>query len=191
MIFNYFPCERPAAPLPLGHYIADCNLSPKICKIVSPRNLQPFSFNLSCIFQTKKNCGQYYKCSVVSQLFSDMTHLRRHPSFDDLPTLVCALVFFSSTDSGMYLSRFQMCLSQMENVFVPIVKCICPNCQMYLSRFQMCLSQFVKCICPNCSMRIFPLSNVCPCVLELYRQRKGSSRKLLMLGSKVHGQVAR
>ena len=97
-------------------------------------------------------------------------------------------------------------LSQLQNVFVPIAKWICPNCKIYLSHLQIvfvpiakCIcpklqNVFVpisKCICPNCKMMIFPLSGVCPGVLELHRQRKGSSRKLFLLGSKVHRQVAR
>ena len=105
-------------------------------------------------------------------------------------------------NSKMCLSRFvpirklvclnnKTYLSKSLNVFVPSVKCIGSNCKTYLSWLQNIFAPTAKCICPDCKSMIFPLSGVCPCVLELYRHRKGSSRKLLMLGSKVHGQVAK
>ena len=40
----------------------------------------------------------------------------------------------------------------MQNVFVQIAKCICPNFKMYLSKLQIVFVQIAKCICPNCKM---------------------------------------
>ena len=44
--------------------------------------------------------------------------------------------------------------SQFQNVFVQIVKCICPNFEMYLSKLWKVFVQIVKCICPNCTIRV-------------------------------------
>ena len=41
-----------------------------------------------------------------------------------------------------------MYLSKLLNVFVKILKCICPNCKMYLSKLQNIFVKVLKCICP-------------------------------------------
>ena len=38
-------------------------------------------------------------------------------------------------------------LSKMQNVFVQIAKCICPNCKLYSSKLQTVFVQIAKCIC--------------------------------------------
>ena len=38
---------------------------------------------------------------------------------------------------------------RVQNKFVSIFKCTCPNCQMYLSQFPNLFVQIAKRICPN------------------------------------------
>ena len=51
----------------------------------------------------------------------------------------------------------QMYLYKLQNVFVQIAKCICPNCKMYLSKFLNVFVQIAKCICPNSKLYLSKL----------------------------------
>ena len=53
-----------------------------------------------------------------------------------------------------------MYLSKLEDVFVQIVKCICPNWKMYLYKLSNVFFQIGRCICPKYKMY---LSNVFEC----------------------------
>ena len=162
MIFNFFPCECPAAPLPLGRYIADCNLSPKICKIVSPRNLQPFSFNLSCIFQTKKKT-----VANITNVLLLVNYFRIWRILDDILLLMifppwCVPLCSSAPQTAELPNVFV----QISNVSLPNGKCICPNCKMYLSQLSNVFVQISnvsvpngKYICPNCQMYLSQLQH--------------------------------
>ena len=48
----------------------------------------------------------------------------------------------------------------MQNVFVQISKCICPNFKMYLSKFQNVFVQISKCICSYLEMYLSTIQNV-------------------------------
>ena len=70
-----------------------------------------------------------------------------------------------------------MYLFELQNVFIEINKCICPNLQIYISKLQLCshhntrrwmvdkmyLVKIAKCICPNQKMYFVKIKEcVCP-----------------------------
>ena len=62
-------------------------------------------------------------------------------------------------NSGMWC-RVAHGKNVLQNVFVQIAKCICPNYKMYLSKLQNVFVQIAKYICPNYKMYLSKLLNV-------------------------------
>ena len=54
----------------------------------------------------------------------------------------------------------------MQNVFVHITKCICPNCKMYLSKLQNVFVQIAKLICPMYNVHL-KIPGICGNILTI------------------------
>ena len=111
-----------------------------------------------CICQ---NCKMYF-----SKLRNDKRYYYYSTGWRD--AMICALV--------ITIGCYRVYLSKLENAFVQIAICICPNCQMYLPKLKNVFDQIVKCICPNCHMYLSKLANgslqitkcICPnCLMYL------------------------